>query len=161
VVGPHATVASGLRGTGSYVDPSLHWYRSTLAHNAPIVDGRSQPRVHGDLLAYEDDDRKGWLSAQAELAHGLIVQRTIVALADYVVDELQWEGVEEHEVALPMHGVDVSRVYRWTYPKNRGGTGGLVPAKHQARLLQLAREAGRQIEPSDFFPSDSGPRRCA
>jgi hypothetical protein len=26
-------------GTGSYVDPSLHWYRSTLAHNAPMVDG--------------------------------------------------------------------------------------------------------------------------
>jgi hypothetical protein len=94
-------------GTGSYVDPSLHWYRSTLAHNAPIVDGRSQPRVHGDLLAFEDDDREGWVSAQAELAHGLIVRRTIVTLADYVVDELQWEGVEAHEVALPMHGVDV------------------------------------------------------
>ena len=31
-------------GTGSYVDPSLHWYRSTLAHTAPLVDGRSQPR---------------------------------------------------------------------------------------------------------------------
>ena len=24
-------------GTGSYVDPSLHWYRSTLAHNAPLM----------------------------------------------------------------------------------------------------------------------------
>ncbi|MEO8334596.1 MAG: heparinase II/III family protein [bacterium] len=95
-------------GTGSYVDPSLHWYRSTLAHNAPIVDGRSQPRVHGDLLAYEDDDREGWVSAQAELAPGLIVRRTIVSLADYVVDVLEWEGVEVHEVALPMHDVDVA-----------------------------------------------------
>ncbi|MEO5815432.1 MAG: heparinase II/III family protein [Gemmatimonadaceae bacterium] len=95
-------------GTGSYVDPSLHWYRSTLAHNAPIVDGHSQPRVHGDLLAYEDDDRHGWVSAQAELAPGLIVQRTIVTMADYLVDELQWEGVEVHEVALPMHDVDVA-----------------------------------------------------
>ena len=38
-------------GTGSYVDPSLHWYRSTLAHNAPLVDGRSQERVHGALIA--------------------------------------------------------------------------------------------------------------
>ena len=28
-------------GTGSYVDPSLHWYRSTLAHNAPLLDGKS------------------------------------------------------------------------------------------------------------------------
>jgi hypothetical protein len=32
-------------GTGSYVDRSLHWYRSTLAHNAPLFDGRSQRRV--------------------------------------------------------------------------------------------------------------------
>jgi hypothetical protein len=32
---------------GSYVDESLHWYRSTLAHTAPLVDGRSQPRVDG------------------------------------------------------------------------------------------------------------------
>ena len=38
-------------GTGSYVEPSLHWYRSTLAHNAPLVDGRSQRRVDGELLA--------------------------------------------------------------------------------------------------------------
>jgi len=95
-------------GTGSYVDPSLHWYRSTLAHNAPLVDGRSQPRVHGDLLAFDDDEREGWVSAQAELAPGLIVQRTIVALADYVVDELQWEGIIAHEVALPIHDVDVA-----------------------------------------------------
>ena len=94
-------------GTGSYVDPSLHWYRSTLAHNAPIIDGHSQPRVHGDLIAYDDDEREGWVSAQAELAPGLIVQRTIVALGDYVVDEVKWEGVAMHEVALPMHNVDV------------------------------------------------------
>ena len=25
-------------GTGSYVEESLHWYRSTLAHTAPLVD---------------------------------------------------------------------------------------------------------------------------
>ena len=25
-------------GTGSYVDPTLHWYRSSLAHNAPFFD---------------------------------------------------------------------------------------------------------------------------
>ena len=40
-------------GTGSYVDPSLHWYRSTLAHNAPLVDGRSQARVNGWCVADE------------------------------------------------------------------------------------------------------------
>ena len=30
-------------GTGSYVTPDLLWYRSTLAHNAPRVDGEDQP----------------------------------------------------------------------------------------------------------------------
>ncbi len=41
-------------GTGSYVDPTLHWYRSTLAHNAPLVNGESQRAVDGRLIAYEE-----------------------------------------------------------------------------------------------------------
>ncbi|MEO8624266.1 MAG: heparinase II/III family protein, partial [bacterium] len=107
------TLADGARrwfddpGTGSYVDPTLHWYRSTLAHNAPLVDGHSQPRVHGALLAFADDDRAGWISAQAELAPGLIVRRSVVVSEDYLVDELYWEGSEAHEIALPIHGVSV------------------------------------------------------
>lgn len=48
-------------------------------------------------------------------------------------------------------GVDVSRVYRWTYPKSRGGTGGLIPAKHQSDLLIAARAKGLSLKPSDFF----------
>ena len=94
-------------GTGSYVDPRLHWYRSTLAHNAPLIDGHSQPRVHGSLLAFSDEERSGWISAQAELAPGVIVRRSVVVLDGYLVDEIHWEGVEAHEITLPMHGVDV------------------------------------------------------
>ena len=51
-------------GTGSYVDPSLHWYRSTLAHNAPLVDGRSQIRVNGTLAAYDERGAAGWIVAE-------------------------------------------------------------------------------------------------
>jgi hypothetical protein len=94
-------------GTGSYVDPSLHWYRSTLAHTAPLVDGRSQPRVHGSLVAFDDQPRAGWICADAELAPGLHVRRSVVVADDYLVDLLQWEGDAEHEVALPLHGVDL------------------------------------------------------
>ncbi|HEY7861948.1 MAG TPA: heparinase II/III family protein, partial [Gemmatimonadaceae bacterium] len=47
-------------GTGSYVDSSLHWYRSTLAHNAPLVNGRSQPRASGTLLAWDEQPERGW-----------------------------------------------------------------------------------------------------
>ena len=95
-------------GTGSYVDPSLHWYRSTLAHNAPMVDGRSQPAVHGALLAFHDDERVGWVSASAELAAGLTVCRSVVVLGDYLVDELTWASATEHEITLPMHGVQLA-----------------------------------------------------
>jgi hypothetical protein len=96
-------------GTGSYVDQSLHWYRSTLAHTAPLVDGRSQPAVSGRLLAFEDDGEAGWISAVAPLAEDLRVRRTIVLLEDYLVDLVEWdaEGSAVHEVALPWHGVDL------------------------------------------------------
>ncbi|MDP9264635.1 MAG: heparinase II/III-family protein, partial [Chloroflexota bacterium] len=96
-------------GTGSYVDPSLHWYRSTLAHTAPLVDGRSQPAVSGRLLAFEDDGEAGWISAVAPLAADLRVRRTVVLLEDYLVDLAEWdaEGSAVHEVALPWHGVDL------------------------------------------------------
>lgn len=94
-------------GTGSYVDPSLHWYRSTLAHSAPLVDGRSQPRVHGRLVAFDESGSAGWVSARAELAPGLTVVRSVVVCDDYLIDLLQWESATEHEVALPMHGVDL------------------------------------------------------
>ncbi len=93
-------------GTGSYVDPSLHWYRSTLAHTAPLVDGRSQPPAHGSLVAFDDDGRTGWASGSVELVPGLTVRRTVVLMDDYLVDVLEWEGDVEHELGLPIHGVD-------------------------------------------------------
>jgi hypothetical protein len=96
-------------GTGSYVDPSLHWYRSTLAHTAPLVDGRSQPAVDGRLVAFEDRGEAGWISAAAQLAADLEVRRSVVLMKDYLVDVLEWgtEGDTVHEVALPWHGVDI------------------------------------------------------
>ncbi|MEP6689706.1 MAG: heparinase II/III family protein, partial [Gemmatimonadaceae bacterium] len=51
-------------GTGAYVDPSLHWYRSTLAHNAPLVNGTSQARVDGELVAYDERGDAGWIDAR-------------------------------------------------------------------------------------------------
>jgi len=94
-------------GTGSYVDESLHWYRSTLAHTAPLLDGHSQPRVHGTLLAFEDHGTAGWISAHATLASDCDVRRSVVVLNDYLVDRIEWSGNDDHEVALPLHGVAV------------------------------------------------------
>jgi hypothetical protein len=92
-------------GTGSYVDESLHWYRSTLAHTAPLIDGHSQPRIDGELAAFEDLGSAGWMRAHAELAPGCLVHRTVVVLGDYLVDRVEWTSEDEHEIALPFHGV--------------------------------------------------------
>ena len=104
-------------GTGSYVDPTLHWYRSTLAHTAPLIDGRSQPRVNGRLLAFDDGGAAGWVRAEAELAPGLCVTRSVVLCEDYLVDELAWESDAEHEVALPLHGVELVSAGDATLPR--------------------------------------------
>ncbi len=81
-------------GTGSYVDRTLHWYRSTLAHNAPLVDGRSQRPTNGTLGAYEEREDCGWVSAEAEIAPGVRARRSIVVLSTYLVDRLEWDGNE-------------------------------------------------------------------
>ena len=51
--------------------------------------------------------------------------------------------------------VDVSNVHRWTYPKDRGGSDGVIPGWHQKVILAKARKAGKDVQPSDFFDVDA------
>ena len=91
-------------GTGSYVDRSLHWYRSTLAHNAPMIDGHSQARVDGSLLAHEERGGFGWTFAEANgLAPGVRVTRAVVVTPDYFVDEIRWSAERSVQFDLPIH----------------------------------------------------------
>ena len=91
-------------GTGSYVDPSLHWYRSTLAHNAPLFNGYEQLRVDGELLAFDEHADFGWVSARAlNLIPGVAAMRSLVVMSDYVVDELVWQAEEAVVMDLPIH----------------------------------------------------------
>ena len=112
-------------GTGSYVDDTLHWYRSTLAHTAPLVDARSQPPVHGSLIAFDDDGRMGWASAAVRLLPDLVARRSVVLMEDYLIDMLEWEGGASHEVGLPLHGVDAVDALALPLPRQaariRGG----------------------------------------
>jgi len=112
-------------GTGSYVDPSLHWYRSTLAHNAPLVDGRSQERVHGALVAYEDRGDGGWVRATVEgVAPGVVFERTLVAMPDYVLDELSWRADRHVQVDLPLHAEgELVGVESWASADPNGSSG--------------------------------------
>jgi len=84
-------------GTGSYTDPSLHWYRSTLAHAAPLVDGRSQSSEHAELLAFEERGGAGWMWKRVRnISPGVTIDRTIVVADGYLVDLLEWR-YEPHE----------------------------------------------------------------
>jgi len=90
-------------GTGSYVDASLHWYRSTLAHNAPLANGISQKQVDGELLAFDERGAAGWIEASATIADGVEVQRTVIAMSGYLIDELSWRSIESITIDVPFH----------------------------------------------------------
>ena len=91
-------------GTGSYVDPSLHWYRSTLAHNAPLINGSSQPLRDGSLCAYEEREALGWIVAElVDPQTGTRLERTLVVAPDYLIDEVRWMAPQSVRVELPLH----------------------------------------------------------
>jgi hypothetical protein len=91
-------------GTGSYVDPSLHWYRSTLAHNAPLFNGYQQQRVDGELLAFEEQGDAGWVCARAvDLFPQVLAMRTLVVTQEYLLDELAWQQPQPGVMDLPIH----------------------------------------------------------
>ena len=112
-------------GTGSYVDRSLHWYRSTVAHCAPLVDRASQWRVPGALLGYDDRGAAGWAAARVEeISPGVIIERRVVVMPDYLVDEVAWNADGSHHIALPLHIEGDVDGAAWT-PSILEGTGGL------------------------------------
>lgn len=55
-----------------------------------------------------------------------------------------------HAVAQ-ITGRSVTRVYRWMYPADRGGTGGLIPQREAGKLLDYAAEHGISLAPAEFF----------
>ena len=91
-------------GTGSYVDESLHWYRSTLAHNAPLIDGRSQARVNGECIGEGAQSGFDFVAACAdELAPGVRVERSLVTGDGYFIDEVRWAATSNVRFDLPIH----------------------------------------------------------
>ncbi|TBY40865.1 hypothetical protein E0H54_31750 [Rhizobium leguminosarum bv. viciae] len=49
-------------------------------------------------------------------------------------------------------GVSVHTVMRWRMPKEKGGTGGVVPHWHIPAILHAAKERGIELTPADFSP---------
>mgnify|MGYP001558858584 CR=1 FL=1 len=48
-------------------------------------------------------------------------------------------------------GRSLMSVYRWTWPRKRGGTGGHVPAEAAQALLRYAKEKNLPLVAADFF----------
>jgi hypothetical protein len=109
-------------GTGSYVDASLAWFRSTLAHNAPLVDGRSQQTATGSLRAWDSRNGFTWVDAEVVPSEGVLVRRTVVVSSDYVVDRLEWSAARSVTLDLPWHTDGAILEATWERARLGGGT---------------------------------------
>jgi hypothetical protein len=108
----HERLVLGDFGTGSYVNPSLHWYRSTLAHNAPGVAGSGQWARAGYCAAFASGDRWQWCRVAAQDVFGpeTTGTRTVVLGPDYAFDAVDVEVPSDVVVDLPIHplgGVEI------------------------------------------------------
>lgn len=48
-------------------------------------------------------------------------------------------------------GLHESGVYRWTYPRDRKGGGGRIPARHIPKMIEAAKKRGVRLSHQDFF----------
>lgn len=62
-----------------------------------------------------------------------------------------------YKAVADMTGRDETRVRRWTYPKERGGSDGLIPSDVQQTLLKEAKARGLPLTPEHFFPDFVAP----
>jgi hypothetical protein len=85
-------------GTGSYVSRDLFWYRSTLAHNAPRLDGVSQSL--GDARVEGFDEREGWGWARARFGP---LTRSVVVGSGYLLDIVELSASDERVLEVPWH----------------------------------------------------------
>ena len=92
-------------GTGSYVDASLHWYRSTLAHNAPMINGHSQRRDRTARCSPTTSAAESGGSSPTPTGSdaGVRVTRAVIVTPDYFVDEIRWSADRRVTFDLPMH----------------------------------------------------------
>src|SRR5437773_497010 len=98
-------------GTGSYVTRDLFWYRSTLAHNAPRLDGESQPPGNASCECFDDHGEWAWVQGRFN-----DLLRMIVTGPAYVVDMTMLAAREEQLLELPWHAAGRGEVHtkgRW------------------------------------------------
>ena len=50
-------------------------------------------------------------------------------------------------------GLTITQIYRWDYPREKGGCGGIIPQKHYQTILTNALASGVPLDRGDFLPS--------
>ena len=86
------------QGTGSYVQPTLHWYRSALAHNAPLLEGKNAAGENASCEAFEAAGAWSWCRGRAGP-----LRRTLVFGPSHLLDILELQGDEPRHLELPWH----------------------------------------------------------
>ena len=108
-------------GTGSYVHETLAWYRSALAHNAPMVDGENAAGQDAWCAAFDAGERFGWTRARAGP-----LTRTIVLGPHHLLDLVELRSGQERELLVPWHFLGDLRVEStgsWGHPGDGPGSG--------------------------------------
>jgi hypothetical protein len=145
-------------GTGSYVERKLHWYRSTLAHAAPVIDGASQDAVPAQLIAFEDRGGAGWIVKRVEnVKPGVNLTRTVVVCDGYFIDLLEWDADRDVRVELPLPRGAEFGAQTWM-ARDPEGAGGLEDGFDFLDAVQVActnslphrfERLSARIDPSD------------
>ncbi len=153
-------------GTGSYVERTLHWYRSTLAHHAPLVNGAAQPPATAALLAFEDRGGMGWMQKRATIGQGIRATRTVVVCEGYCVDLLEWErdpagatasASDDITITLSLCG-DARRTAPSHFrPTSRSGAGGLEDGFEFLHEVEASAIAGTVIIDALAVSADGTP----
>ena len=53
-----------------------------------------------------------------------------------------------------MLAMSTQAIYTWTWPVEKGGTGGFIPTRRQIELMVAAKQRGIILTKDDFFPKD-------
>ena len=157
-------------GTGSYVERTLHWYRSTLAHHAPLVNGASQPPATATLVAFEDRGGMGWIQKRAMIGQGILATRTLVVCESYCVDLLEWGRdpaaspsmtSRDITVTLPVCGSALRTTPSAFAPTSRPGAGGLEDGFDFLQHVESVGINGTAVIDALVVSADGAPRHRA
>ena len=92
-------------GRVAYASP-LHasWYKTTLAHNTIIADGKNQQPTQARLVSFEEKDGLSCAQAECSTAYpGINLVRTLAISPRYILDVMTAESETSHTYDLAWH----------------------------------------------------------